>query len=100
MAALTMTRNPQKFTLPTSGAHTIDLDNFIPEYSDNYEVMLKLISGTTVAVSADGSATTADSSDLSSSNDRMILDVKNGRLLHVNAGAGSELIHINVLSKD
>lgn len=99
MAALTMTRNPQKFTLPGAGAHTINLNTFIPQYSDSHEAILKLISGTTVAVSSDGSATTSDSSDLSADNDRMILDVRNGTLLHVNAGAGSEVIHINVIRK-
>jgi hypothetical protein len=98
MAATTLSKNPQKITVPANtDDHTIVFDALLAD-GDNYgAVLIDNISGP-VRFNVLGSASDATCGTYTTG-DRVVLEAKRGQVLHYSGAAGGETFNIAVVSQ-
>ncbi len=98
MALLTMTRNPEKITLPANtDEHTLDVSAFVVDYT-KYEALIRRRTGS-FQIDATNNTITAANDTLDDVNDRTIIDVTNDFPIRLKGAAGSEQFSIQIIQK-
>lgn len=100
MATITLTKNPQRVTVPANtDEHKINLDGVLKGVNApiNGIALIQWVSGTAVQFDAAGNTITSANATLSTTTDKMMLPATLGGLISYKGGAGSEVFDITVL---
>jgi hypothetical protein len=96
MATVTLTVNPQKITVDSTGEHQIDFSGVMPNTGYRGDALIELLSGASVQFSSFG-AITENSGGITTDADKLILPIKKGSNIRFKGGAGSEVFIITIM---